>query len=328
MNSIKNTIKTSLYKIGVFDLIRRLQKNRVIILMYHRFSDKVEPFKLQKNVFENQIKFLKRKYNFVSLEDYTEVIIEKKSYLPPNPVIVTIDDGYWDSYTFAYPILKKYSIPATIFLATDFINHGEWLWSNKLEYILKNSEYKKFNFTLGKGREAKFDVSDFSSWHKTQLRIFNYCRTIPNIQKDELIDSLAKQLKVDVPSKAIGDFLPLTWDQIREMSNYGITFGSHSCSHPILSRLTEEELVHEIKDSKWSIEKNLGKQVVSFCYPNGTLEDFNSSVVMILQNFGYKTSVTTIPGHNNLKDINPFYLKRLSVIESDHVKLLARLIRS
>ena len=135
MKPIKPLILNTLYHLKFFDILRRFQKNRVLILMYHRFSNKEEPFKIPQKVFENQILFLKKKYNFISLKYYSEVLDEKKADLPTNPIILTIDDGYEDNYTFAYPILKKYSIPATIFLATDFISHRAWLWSNKLEYI-------------------------------------------------------------------------------------------------------------------------------------------------------------------------------------------------
>ena len=69
--------------------------------------------------------------------------------LPPNPVLITIDDGYQDMFSYAYPVIKKFNLPATVFLATDFIEKSTWLWSNRLEYILKNSNRAVFTFPLG-----------------------------------------------------------------------------------------------------------------------------------------------------------------------------------
>ena len=138
----KATAVSLLYKIKFFDFLRYIQKSRVIILMYHRFSDKPQPFKIEQSVFENQIKFMLKKYNLISLQHYCEVLNGQRDDLPGNPAIITIDDGYWDNYVFAYPVLKKYRVPATIFLATDFISHKAWLWSNKLEHILKNSKHQ------------------------------------------------------------------------------------------------------------------------------------------------------------------------------------------
>jgi len=325
MYQLKALILSSLYHLKLFDILRQFQKNRVIILMYHRFSQKPEPFKLQQSVFENQIKFLKKKYNFISLKHYAEVLNGKRDELPDNPIVITIDDGYWDNYTYAYPILKKYSVPATIFLATDFISQKSWLWSNRLEYILKHSKYEKFNFTLDE-QETQFNVSSFHDWHKTQLKIFNYCTTISNKEKDELLEHLARQLHVEVPDQAVGDFQPLTWEQIREMNANEIDFGSHTCSHPILSNVFAEELIHEIVDSKKEIETKLQVRVDSFCYPNGQLKDINENAIKVLEQSGYSFAVTTVSGHNKICTTNRFLLNRMSVHSQTDKELLKEVI--
>lgn len=324
MKPIKPLILNTLYHLKFFDMLRMFQKNSVLILMYHRFSDKPEPFKIPQKVFENQILFLKKKYNFISLKYYSEVLNEKKADLPNNPIILTIDDGYKDNYTFAYPILKKYSIPATIFITTDFVSRRAWLWSNKLEYILKNSQFSEFEFPLN-GKSIQFRVDSFKNWHTTQLALFNHCRTVTDEEKNKLLDELAKHLKVGVPEKTLGDFQALTWDQIMEMKNNGIDFGSHSCSHPILSRLSLKKMEHEIVDSKREIEWKLEEEVISFCYPNGQLEDINDSAREMTQKAGYSCAVTTINGVNNAKNTERFLLKRLPLSTDNKIMLSKKL---
>lgn len=323
--TLKNLAKFILYHTGAFDAVRVFQRNRVIILMYHRFSDKPEPFKIPKDVFEKQIRFLHKRYNFISLQHYAEVLEGAKEHLPPNSIILTIDDGYRDNYSYGYPILKKYAIPATIFLTTDFISCRQWLWANKLEFILKNTEYKRFSFPLN-GSSTSFDVSNFSNWHETQLTIFNYCTLIPDKEKNNLLDSLAKDLKVEVPPTAVGDFLPLSWEQIREMQKNGITFGSHTCSHPILSRLPEPEIEREVRLSKAVMEQELDTDIDLFCYPNGKSEDFSENVVSVLRNNGFRAAVTTICGHNLKGAEDPYRLKRVSISSENKAELLRRLI--
>jgi len=326
MHQLKPLVISSLYSLKFFDMMRQLKKKRVIILMYHRFSQKPQPFKIQQSIFENQIKFLKKKYNFISLKHYSEVLNGKRDDLPNNPIIITIDDGYRDNYTYAYPVLKKYSIPATIFLATDFISHKAWLWSNKLEYILKNSRKKDFDLVLG-NKKDHFSVDGFNNWHRTQLAIFNYCAEQRNDMKNEIMHELSRSLSVDVPSQTVGDFQALTWDQIIEMSHNGIEFGSHTCSHPILSRLTNEQVKYEIVHSKNEIEKMIQKQVDLFCYPNGTLADFTPTTIDILRSSSYSAAVTTIPGHNLMKKQIPFLLKRISISQDGKKDVTVRLIR-
>ncbi|MDY6896069.1 MAG: polysaccharide deacetylase family protein [Thermotogota bacterium] len=280
--------------------------------MYHRFSDKPEPFKIQQSIFENQIKFLKKRYNFISLKHYAEVLNGHRDDLPDNSIIITIDDGYQDNYTYAYPVLKKHKIPATIFLVADFINKKAWLWSNKLEFILKESKLTEFDFPMSTDT-AQFRVDDFKNWHSTQLAMFDYCRTLSNSAKDNTLNDLAKHLGVDVPDEAVADFQPLTWAQVREMLNSGVDFGSHTCFHSILASVTSEELRHEIVDSKREIETKLQVNVESFCYPNGQPKDINENVIEALEQSGYNCAVTTVRGHNKIDDANRFLLKRMSI---------------
>jgi hypothetical protein len=168
-------------------------------------------------------------------------------------------------------------------------------------------------------------VDTFQDWHRSQLRIYNHCRVLSEDRKNEYLEELARFLGVAVPDQTRGDFLPLTWDQIGEMSANGIDFGSHSCTHPILSRLTQEQLRHEVVASKTEIEARLDKAVELFCYPNGTLEDFNDSVIGMLKRNGYSAAVTAVPGINRRKNQDPFFLRRRTIAGDDQVDIMVRL---
>jgi len=313
-----------LNRLSFFDLIRNFQRKRIAILMYHRFSHHNEPFKISSRVFENQMAFLKKKYNVISLARLSNILVGKCSY-PRNPLIVTIDDGYYDNYSIAYPILKKYSIPATIFLTTDFVANRCWLWSNKLEYILKNSRMSQFKFFLG-SKEESFSVSTFRGWHRAQLIFFNYLRKIGS-KKDIFLTELADYLKVIIPEEISVDFLPLSWENILEMQNNGIHFGSHTCTHPILSTLNKNKLQYEIFSSKREIESRLSREVCDFSYPNGRREDINKDVINVVEDAGYLCAVTTEPGFNYRNITNPFMLKRASISTDDHA-VISRVLTS
>jgi len=71
--------------------------------------------------FKKQVDFLKRKFNVLSMIDFVDCLENKKNF-PDNSVVITFDDGYLDNYTHAYPVLRKFNLSATIFLATDFID--------------------------------------------------------------------------------------------------------------------------------------------------------------------------------------------------------------
>ena len=324
--TLKRGLLTSAYRFGVFDLQRSLQKKRVAVLMYHRFSATPEPFKVTGDVFVRQLEFFRKRYSVIPFHQYLDFLYGETQSLPLNPLLITIDDGYVDNYDIAFPVLKQHGMSATIFLTTDFVSRNRWLWANRLEYILKNAISKNFVFSLGK-QQHSFGVDTFDGWHATQLTIFNYCRTLPNQKKNTLLDQLARQVGVTVPLEVTPAFASLEWDQIREMHMAGIEFGSHSCTHPICSRLSDAELREELLVSRREIEQQLGVGVDVFCFPNGQPEDYNDDVIRQVRQAGYRAAVTTVTGFNHKNNTDPYRIKRLSLGTDDPAVLLRELTR-
>lgn len=107
---------------------RFIQRKKLIVIYYHRvlkseeFSDvKVKNIVVNIKSFEEQIKFISERYNAVSEKDIISAV-ERRGKMPEFPIWITFDDGYKDNYTNAFPILKKYSIPATFFVTTGYVN--------------------------------------------------------------------------------------------------------------------------------------------------------------------------------------------------------------
>jgi hypothetical protein len=197
--------------------------------------------------------------------------------------------------------------------------------TDMLQYTLLNTKKKIFQFPLN-GVTHEFQVGDFHGWHQTQLRIFHYCRTLAEDDKNRYLEELSRHLDIRVPEETVGDYVPMSWGQIGEMSENGIGFGSHTCSHPILSRLSGERLRQEIGGSKNQIEKRLTSKVKSFCIPNGAVEDYNQETITVIKESGYSCAVTTVPGSNPVKSLNMFELKRISVNAGDSKNLIKQLM--
>lgn len=92
------------------------------------------------NEFEKQMQFLRENnYNMISLSEISKIIKEKKD-IPERTVVITFDDGYRNIFKYAYPILLKYKIPATIFLATGYIGTNKpFPWLNSI-FLQKSTE--------------------------------------------------------------------------------------------------------------------------------------------------------------------------------------------
>ncbi|MDP8265842.1 MAG: polysaccharide deacetylase family protein [Candidatus Aceula meridiana] len=111
-----------------FNFIKFINKGKLVIIYYHRVVETedlaivgYDNMCTEKNSFEDQMRFLKEEYNPVKEEDIV-AFLKGEKILPKHPVWVTFDDGYKDNYEVAYPILKKYGVPATFFVTTGFID--------------------------------------------------------------------------------------------------------------------------------------------------------------------------------------------------------------
>jgi peptidoglycan/xylan/chitin deacetylase (PgdA/CDA1 family) len=95
----------------------------VPVIVYHKFSKRsTDLMTLSEGAFEEQMRFLKENgYRVVSMDAFFD-FLDYRTPLPPKSVVITVDDGWRSFYDFAFPILKKYGYPATLFVYTDFIS--------------------------------------------------------------------------------------------------------------------------------------------------------------------------------------------------------------
>lgn len=199
----------------------------VTILAYHKVNDTgVSTLDVSLKNFKQQMEFLRtHKYNVISLEE----LIKKRDEVRKGNrkiAVITFDDGHKDNYTFAYPILRKYGFPATIFLTTSFIEKEQFL----------------------------------------------------------------------------------SWEEVKEMRIGGVSFGSHTVTHPYLTKISIEDVKEEIQKSKEIIENELKPPYLFFCYPSG---DVNEGIKKIVQECGYHAAVITPPRRGIKEEM--FYLKRVGI---------------
>jgi peptidoglycan/xylan/chitin deacetylase (PgdA/CDA1 family) len=129
--------------------------------------------------------------------------------------------------------------------------------------------------------------------------VLEFLRSLRGAERAEWIERLLQRLEVDEEVGASD--LMLGWEEVREMSLEGISFGAHTVTHPVLSRVSIDEAREEIAVSKVEIERRLGTAVRAFAYPNGRREDFTERTKLLLREAGYTCAVTTIPGTNQAR---------------------------
>ena len=121
-------------------------------------------------------------------------------------------------------------------------------------------------------------------------------------------DLVAKNNSWDVKNETIVKPL-MDWDTLREISKNGVRIGSHTLSHPQLTLLSDDTLRAELRDSKRTIEEQLGQAIDDFCYPYG---DHNDRVRDMVRQAGYRSAVTTQRGHIET-GFDPHALRRIPI---------------
>ena len=252
---------------------------------------------------------MKNNFNIISLFDLHTRIVRSLP-IPDNSVVLTIDDGYEDFYRYAYPVLLRHSIPATIFVTTDFIDRKIWLWPDKLDYILKETNCKEGSIQIN-DPPLLIQTNNKENRNKAWSVIADHCLTMDRQQCDAFIAELAMLLGVSVPAHSSEDYKPLSWEQIVEMAENGIEIGSHTCTHSRLTNITSsEDLTLELEYSKKRIENVINKCVTAFSYPFGGKFDINDRVKACVAEAGYKCATIGYFNLNVTGDL--FELKRVS----------------
>jgi peptidoglycan/xylan/chitin deacetylase (PgdA/CDA1 family) len=289
VDDIANTLVEHVYKTAPRASSRF--SRRFQIVTYHKVSPDTHEFfePTHPVIFEQQMKFLKQCYNVMALSEMIDR--SRRGEMLNRAVAITFDDGYRDNYEFALPILKKYELPATIFLATGVIGTRDVLWHDRI--------FDAFRFAT---------VREAAESRQRSLRCaLDRAKALHGDDRRRWIENVEQTLEPGCPPEDRPRML--SWDQVREMQGAGIEFGSHTVTHSILSRVPREELYREIRDSKQRLVEEVGSTVVSFAYPNGKACDYNDEVKGALKECGYAYAVTTQPGFNSpFSDL--FELKR------------------
>jgi peptidoglycan/xylan/chitin deacetylase (PgdA/CDA1 family) len=219
-----------------------------------------------------------------------------------------VDDGYRDFFLHAYPVFKEYSIPAIVYLITDFLDGRLWPWWNEVSWAFENTPCA--SVTLGNGQTLQLGISSEQRAAAADATT-EWLKTVPNQSRLEFMRRLPDLLQVILPVTPPACWEPLKWDEVRAMNANGIEFGGHTKTHPILSRLeTDRELETEIRVCRQRITEELGVPPAHFAYPNGQPQDVGKRVRDMVAACGFLTAVSTTGGFNTPGQ-DPYYLKRL-----------------
>ena len=204
------------------------------------------------SLFEGMVKWLSKKvYRFIDMDELIKVM-ESSEKPTEKLAFISFDDG-WASNLDLLPVCEKYKVPIMVFVATGPIKTGAFWW----EYVIKTYGYHWNLLQEFKAKDSETFNRDINELKRTH----------------------------DVPRSA------LTIDQLIQMSKHPyVSIQSHTVSHPIITKLSDEALLKELVDSKKELEEITGKPIDIFSYPNGTFGQREKDAVKAA---GYKYSFST-----------------------------------
>lgn len=249
---------------GVFAFFYR---NRLKVLAYHKVPDATK--------FENQISYLKSRYNIISINDVFDLLLEKKP-LPNHSLLITFDDGDVSVLENGFPILNKFNLPSCLFVITQLINTNEEVWIKRVEFQ-----------EISKGR----------TYGEARKKV-NYFKNLDNSLREE-----------EMKNYNNFETRQLTSKELLVLHQSGMFIGNHTHTHPMLDKCSPKEINREFNESQIVFKELELPGYDIFAYPNGNT---SKRIEMQLRNLGMKLIFLFDHKVNKLQ-LDPFNISRIRV---------------
>ena len=259
-------------------LLRRREGGALCILTYHRVNDPAVTYGpcVSPGTFNAHISYLADHFAVRQLQD---IVTADQAGRPLPDVVfaVTFDDGYADIAEHAYPVLRRYGVPASVYVAGSVIGTEQLLWTDQVELIVRRAV--RTNVTIQAGDKSHcFRLTDDVARRNAVLRLWSLMKTLPDGERRAANDRLAQAAGV-VPGDYRAPGLMLQWEQLRQMEPSIMEVGSHTLTHMSLTTAAREDVEREIVESKPWIEERLGRPIYGFTYPSDSHAPWMTEIV-------------------------------------------------
>jgi len=295
---------------------------KLLILIYHRVlaeKDYLRPGDIQLEHFDMQMQVLSKYFNPIKLSDAIDKLYEGN--LPARSVSVSFDDGYADNYTTALPILKKYNVPSTFFIATGYLNNGI-MWNDVVIESIRHASKTASNLNLNDIDLSTYSLKTEVEQYKAVSDILARLKYLSFADRHNKTEKIATQVNIKLSSN-----LMMTNEQLKSLKDENMEIGGHTVNHPILNTLNMEESRKEIIEGKKYLENLLGEKLKTFAYPNGRPDhDYNSMHTELVKECGFIGAVSTQRGIAR-SNSNRFELPRYNAWDKKKWRFLLRILK-
>ncbi len=264
--------------------------------------------------FRRQIRFLNRHFDVMSLRDVV-AHIESGAPFRRRSAAVTFDDGYRNNLDVAHPVLREFGVPATYFVATDFIGGARRPWWDRVQEMVHPSRsLGSAKVTVDSTGTSPYDLATRADRRRLYLEVMRAIQATPS-DEQSVMEGLERTLGIPEGPGETNAFVD--WEGLRAASSEPLVeIGAHTGSHPQLSSLSRQEAGDEVATSKRSLEDALGVPVTSFAYPYGTRASYTDETVDLVKEAGFSCALTGIEGNVDER-ADPYQLRRVSILGND-----------
>ena len=229
--------------------------------------------------------FKRKKYDFISLDDLPDYLSGKRKN---KFVIFTLDDGYIDNLTHAYPIFKKYDVPFTIYVTTNFPDKKAVLWWYLLEDLLLKENKISFDF---QGEHISRKLQSYAEKEEA----FNFLRHLIKGHQEKEQSNLMEILFTNhnMPLYDKVEEMALDWSQIKQLNaDPLVTIAAHTVTHPSFKIIDDAQILDEVQQSVEILESKLQTPIEHFAYPYGSPVEVGKREIGLLAKTKIKSATT------------------------------------
>jgi peptidoglycan/xylan/chitin deacetylase (PgdA/CDA1 family) len=295
----------------------RLRLPVLSILTYHHVCDPGRDYRFDPETadvtpdqFRRQMTLVKEHFSVIGVDELLASLDGAK--LPPNPCLVTFDDGYRSNLEVALPILREHDMKAVFFIATSFVSERRLYWWDRIAYIVATSMRERIR--LAYPRPMTVELRDRAA---ARAALVTPVKDEAGLDLEryllELADAAGIAWSRDV-ERTLADELIMTWDQVRQMRDAGMDIESHSRRHRVLQTLDAADLRDDLDGAREDLSRELGAPSRVIAYPVGrTIAPF-PKVRDAVAAAGYQCGLTNASGVVPLwKKIDRLDIGRISV---------------
>lgn len=280
-------------------------RGRLPILIFHRVlgePDAMLPGEPSGKQFDRLLTHIEARFNVLPLAHAARCLFD--GTLPARALAITFDDGYANNLAIAAPILKRHGMPATLFIATGYLD-GRCMWNDLVIEALRATTRDTLDLTplaLGSHTLATADAR-----RAAIEAVLREVKPRAPDERDRVAREILARAGVSPPKE-----LMLTRASVRALGAWGLDVGAHTVDHPILARTPADAAWREIRESRRELEDIVGAPVTLFAYPNGRPgDDYADEHVAMVRESGFAFAVSTAPGAAS-RQSDPLQLPRFT----------------